>query len=347
MNIRDAKRYIPALVKHNIVPFIWGRQGIGKTQTIKQMADDLKINFVHLHLATQEVGDLVGLLVHTPEGNVKHARPEWFPTDGEGIIFLDELNRAHPDVIQAMFSFITSKTIHQHKLPNGWKIVAAGNYQSDEFNVTDTSDAAWMSRFCHLHLTPSAEEFVVHAENMGAGSVADFISDNKEMLETKLKENVEIAVTPDRRAWLEMVAPLDSEHIEDEPRYELYSGIVGSIAAARYLSYLKSNTKKIKLSDILHKYDSVRSKILEFNKEKDTRFDALSSPLEELIVRLGDSKFVLDKSGVEGLKRFMLDIPIELVSQTVKKLSKMNFVNKDALLNDSQFNKKLLKNEKA
>jgi MoxR-like ATPase len=159
MNIQDFKKYLPTLLKNNIVPFTWGNQGIGKTQSIAQVAAQAGIGFVHLHLATQEVGDLVGLLMIQADGTVKHARPEWFPTEGEGIIFLDELNRAHPDVIQAMFSFITSKTIHTHKLPDGWKIVAAGNYQSDQFNVTDTSDAAWMSRFCHIELQPTVQEF--------------------------------------------------------------------------------------------------------------------------------------------------------------------------------------------
>jgi len=137
MNIQQAKQTLPILMKHDIVAFLWGVQGVGKTETVRQIADSNGGGFVHLHLATQEVGDLVGLLKHNNDGTVSHACPEWLPTPqaieagrfaSTGIVFLDELNRAHPDVLQAIFSLVMGKTIHTHKLADGWKIVVAGNY---------------------------------------------------------------------------------------------------------------------------------------------------------------------------------------------------------------------------
>lgn len=343
MNIKQIKETLPILLKHNVVPFLWGYQGVGKTEVVKQMADSMRLGFVHLHLATQQdVGDLVGLLTHKGPGIVAHSRPEWFPTEGEGIIFLDELNRAHPDILQAMFSFITSKTIHTHKLPDGWKIVAAGNYDCEEMNVTDTSDAAWLSRFCHLHFSPSSEEFVIYAEQRGAGSIADFITEHKEMLEVTRKKSEEVKVTPDRRAWLNMVAPLEDEPMDDKERFEVYAGIIGSSAAATFLSYKKSSEKKLKLKDILRGYSFVKSRVLASSKNKETRFDLLSGPLKELTTRLESNAHNLSTDDVRELKLFMADLPLELVSQTVKTLGKLQFQNKDLLLNDQEFNKKLL-----
>lgn len=347
MNIQDFQKMLPTLTKHNIVPFVWGYQGIGKTQSIAQVAEKLGVGFVHLHLATQEVGDLVGLLIHGESGTVKHARPEWFPTSGEGIIFLDELNRAHPDVIQAMFSFITSKTIHQHKLPPGWKIVAAGNYQSDQFNVTDTSDAAWMSRFCQVELQPSVQEFTTFAESRGADSVVSFITDHSQMLESKPKERQELFVTPDRRSWLEMIAPLEREELDESVRYELYSGIVGSVATAAFFAHKKTAAKSIRLKEIMKDYGKVRLRVLEASKEKDTRFDLLSAPIDELTHKLGEKADLLDTESVTNLKEYFLDIPLELLSKVTKKLGTLKFDLKDELLNDPAFVAKLTSRGKA
>lgn len=342
MNIQDFKKALPILLKNNIVPFIWGNQGIGKTQSVGQVAKDAGLGFVHLHLATQEVGDLVGLLINNGDGTVSHARPEWFPTEGSGIIFLDELNRAHPDVIQAMFSFITSKTIHRHRLPDGWKIVAAGNYQSDQFNVTDTSDAAWMSRFCHVELQPTVAEFTTFAEHKGFDSVSGFITDHNACLEMLPKESSKLFVAPDRRSWIEMIGPLEREDLPELIRFELYSGIVGQPAAVSFQAWKRTAEKAIKLSDILKDYGKVRSRVMEANKAgKDTRFDLLSGPIDELAHKLTVNPDMLTTGHVANLHEFLLDIPLELLSKTAKKLAELQFDNKDALLNCKEFGSKL------
>jgi len=342
MNIRDYKKVLPLLLKNNIVPFVWGNQGIGKTQSHKQYAKENNLKFVQLNLANfPDSGDLVGLLFNNGNGTVSHARPDWFPTEGEGIVFLDELNRAHPDVIQAMFSFITEKSIHCHRLPAGFHIVAAGNYQSDEFTVTDTSDSAWMSRFCHIHLSPTVEEFVAFAESKERFGVADFISEHPEMLEVKRNNSDTVRVTPDRRAMLDMIAPLDEEPMDDELRFEVYAGIIGNAAATAYMSHKKSSQKKVRLKDILKDYGSVRKKIMSFHTGKDTRFDMLSAPIDELTGKLEDTPNFLTPEKISQLHSFFLDLPLELLAQTLKRLGKLGFNNKALLMNDKEFAAKL------
>lgn len=347
MNVNQLKQAVPVMIKNNVVPFIWGMQGIGKTQTIKQVAQQQGVGFIHLHLATQEVGDLVGLLVQNGADTVKHARPEWLPTEGEGILFLDELNRAHPDVIQACFSLITSRTIHTHELPPGWKIVAAGNYQSDEFTVTDTSDSAWMSRFCHIHFEPTAAEFITFAESRNAFTVADFIAEHSELLEKKGKRP-DINITPDRRAWLEMIAPLEEENLDKETRMEIYSGIVGQVAASRFMNFRENpGEKRLRLRDIMRDYSKVQVQVKACNKDKDTRYDALNAPISELETKLEQSyKFSTEE--LMNLKQYFLDIPKELLSQTFKKFGRMpkskvdtEFMN--TVFNDPAFAKRFFK----
>lgn len=74
----------------------------------------------------------------------------------EGLLFLDELNRADDDVLQASFQLVLDRCIGRYKLPTGWTVVAAGNY-SEGYSVNNFDDPAFLDRFCHLQLTPGKE----------------------------------------------------------------------------------------------------------------------------------------------------------------------------------------------
>lgn len=340
MNISEVKKTLPILMKAKVVPFLWGSQGIGKTQTVKQMAKELGLSFVHLHAATQEAGDLVGLLIKNDDGTVKHARPAWFPVDGKGIIFLDELNRMQPDVMQALFSFITEGTIHTHKLPEGWSIVAAGNYQSDSFQVTDTSDAAWMSRFCHIDFKPTKEEFMMFAESKNAFNVADFIRTHPELLdaaESKHKLDTSM-ISFDRRSLLDFLAPLDKEEGIENVRYEVYSGIVGPTVAASYLTFRTSAQDRLSGRDVLNRYDEIRRKVLEASDSKTTRFDVLNAAAEEILTMVGNEATAsLSEHQINNFKRFLVDIPLEMGLKVFNKLNKSNWPQRVAVLNDTVY----------
>lgn len=344
MNIKEVKQVLPFLLKNSIVPFFWGSQGVGKTSVVKQYCKEHDLDIRVLYTATQDVGDLIGLLVKDDNGGVYHARPKWFPTEGKGIIFLDELNRAPNDVIQAMFSFILEGKLHTHVLPPGWKIVAAGNYNSDRFTTTDTSDAAWMSRFCHIDFTPTVEEFIIHAESRGMGDVADFIREQPTMLELTVKDGGHLDtsfIVPDRRAYIEGVGKLDLE--KDFPnnlRYETYSGLVGTTAAASYITWKSKYEKSLKLGDILSKYNEVKHKIsrLVQNTDEGVRFDLLNQPIDELLAKLENEPGLLTKeNNLVNLKSYFLDVPRELSMKAFVSLGKLNFEGKNSILNDKEY----------
>lgn len=345
MDIKSFKKVFPFLIKNNIVPFLWGSQGIGKTQTIYQLAKENDMQLVVLHTATQEVGDLIGLLVKDEKtGEVHHARPEWFPTSGRGIIFLDELNRAAPDVLQAMFPFITEGRLHRHVKPEGWHIVAAGNYQSDKFTVTDTSDAAWLSRFCHLDFTPTLEEWIMHAERQEAYTITSFIREQPSMLEYKAKGGgLDTSfIEPDRRSWVEGVAKLEAEEtLPLEFRYELYSGLIGPTSAAAFMAWKEKAEKSITLVQIMGKYDGpIRKRVKDLSSNAvEHRFDVLNQPIDELLAKLDVMPDLLTAGeSLENIKKYLKDIPIELAMKAFIKMAKITkFYGRKELLNDPSY----------
>lgn len=357
MDIRGFKKALPYLLRNNIVPFLWGSQGVGKTQSVYQYCKSVGFGCVVLHTATQDPGDLIGLLSRDNDADtVYHMRPDWFPTEGEGIVFLDELNRAPQDVQQALFPFILEGRLHTHQLPPGWNIVAAGNYQSDRFTVSDTSDAAWLSRFCHIDFTPTVEEWTAYADDAGLCDVAEFIRAQPTMLELSAKDAGRLDksfIVPDRRAWATGVGRLELETgMPDDIRYELYSGLVGQTAAAAYLSWKAKAERSLSLGQILSSYHTpaIRERVEQVTSNaKEKRFDLLNSPLDELLVKLEMTPQLLtgDKK-LENLKQYLLDIPKELAMKVFSKMAHLQyFEGKNEILNNPAYVQQFVDSNKA
>lgn len=338
MTINELKTVLPILMKHNIVPILVGDAGIGKTQIVKSLLSDL-MGLVHLHLATQEPGDIVGLLEKNPDGrSCRHLKPEWFPTEGSGIVFLDEFNRMHPDVMQAMMSFPLERKVHTHVLPEGWKIIAAGNYNNERYNVLDTNEGAWLSRFCYIDVKPTVEEFIVYAESKNEDSVAAFIRAHPEMLEVKSKSGFDFnLIKPTRRTWLEFIAPLDSEPGLDVARYETYCGLVGPTAAASYIAHKQTEASRLSGKMVLNKYSVVREKVLECSNAKSVRFDYLNTAVDEISTLLQSESAALTEVQITNFKQFILDVPLELGLKIVNMVESSLWSNKGTIVNNVDF----------
>ena len=46
----------------------------------------------------------------------------------KGLLFLDEINRAEDDVLQAGFELVLDYKVGQYRVPKGWSVHCAGNY---------------------------------------------------------------------------------------------------------------------------------------------------------------------------------------------------------------------------
>ena len=61
------------------------------------------------------------------DGRSVYVRPDWLPVDGNGILFLDELTNAAPTVQGLAQQLLLDRRVGEHRLGDGWFIVAAGN----------------------------------------------------------------------------------------------------------------------------------------------------------------------------------------------------------------------------
>ena len=126
----------------NRLPFyLEGNPGIGKTQMVGQVAQELGIGFVSFSITHHSRNTVLGLPVINEVSGTKYT--EYTMSEiiakvlacyesgkKEGILLLDEFNCMSDTIMPVMLSFLQTKNIGMHTLPEGWVIVLCGNPSS-------------------------------------------------------------------------------------------------------------------------------------------------------------------------------------------------------------------------
>ncbi len=125
-----------------------GPTGIGKSEIVQLVAHKLGIATTVVDLSLLEPPDLIGLPV-IANGRTDYALPRVLPTDGAGVLMLEELNRAERYIQQPALQLLTARRLHDYVLPEGWVCFAAINPESGDYQVTPL-DRALRARFLNV-----------------------------------------------------------------------------------------------------------------------------------------------------------------------------------------------------
>ena len=229
-----------------------GRHGIGKSQILTRYFEEKGMPVKTLFLGQMsDPGDLLGLPNKDEKtGKTVFMPPYWFPVDGQPIVlFLDEINRARPEILQTVMDLVLNRKLAGRDLPEGSRIIAAGN-DGEEYQLTDL-DPALVSRFNIYTFRPTVEDWLLWAERAGLDErILRFISANPELLDRSAdtKEDQGLDKDPDRRAW-EKVARLMENIPNPLPVHQkVVAGIIGVHAATQlFLSFRKDDLSPIDL----------------------------------------------------------------------------------------------------
>lgn len=154
MTIAEAAKMLLLLIRSGVktTPMFWSAPGMGKSSFVAQVAKELGLEMKTIIVSQIVVSDLHGLPVPMPETEFfKYLAPDIFPSEGKGILFLDEITQAVPTVQAVCQQLILEKRIGQYELPEGWVIVAAGNRKEDKAACYDMSTAV-ANRFLHFNI---------------------------------------------------------------------------------------------------------------------------------------------------------------------------------------------------
>jgi len=234
LTVQEAKRLAKKIMMAGEIPLLVGHFGVGKTDIAREIAAEHGRKLIILVLSQMEPGDLIGLPVRD-ETKTKFLPPDWWPDDGNVLILLDEINRAHRSIRNAIMQLLVDKRIHNHILPEGVWLMASMNPPDENYDQVELiTDPAFLSRFFILEVHPDVNEWVEWARrNAVPQEIIDFIGKFPEFLSVNYSVSLKATIKPSPRSWYKLgrVFALLSEDEKKEFGYILASGIVGPEAA--------------------------------------------------------------------------------------------------------------------
>lgn len=219
--------------------FLWGPPGIGKSDMIYQIAQELGIGVVDKRLSQSDPTELKGYPWPDQKKKVMtFFRDEELPTEGAGILFLDEMNSAPQATQAAAYQLILNRRLGTYELPPDWIVVAAGNRSTDR-SVVHAQPAALSNRFVHIDLVPDVEDWVDWAEKNG---VSDATRGYMRYRPSNLfTDKIEVGMRsfPTPRSWVFADKIISSNPLRPEVAVELIKGTVGEGVALEYVGYVR------------------------------------------------------------------------------------------------------------
>ena len=361
LTIKKAAETFEYYFNAKLTPFIWGKHGIGKSQSIREYAKSKGLEFIDIRLGQFEVGDLLGLptITKTAEGETvtTYAIPEWLlkAKKGNCLILWDEINRARLDVIQAVFQAVLDRKMHTIEFADTTYQMCAGNPDDDEsYILTDIKDAAFMSRFGHLAIVPSVKEWTDFAKtNEFADSVIEFVIQVPDMFNAEICK-IPVDLKPNARA-LEFVSRIEKQKPPKDLFMEMTRGIIGMQAASAYFEILDAMEKPISAKELLSNYQKVEDRVKKYSNPEKPRQDLLKVSLENVLKELTNKDFAkVTAKEKKNFVSFIKDLPNDLAYSGMKEICQhekvgpqwLDFLYTDKDLVDRMYNLHLSVNEK-
>jgi hypothetical protein len=237
--------------------FLWGPPGVGKSDVVAQIAQDLNGFMIDLRLGQMEPTDIRGIPFYNKEkGVMDWAPPIDLPSQELAdqypvvVLFLDELNSAAPAVQAAAYQLILNRRVGKYVLPNNVVMVAAGNRESDK-GVTFRMPTPLANRFIHQEIKVDfstwqdwATNNKIHKDVVGYLSFA-----KQDLYDFDAKSSSRAFATP--RTWSFVSELLHDDDTDVETLTNLISGTIGEGLAVKFAAHRKVAGRMPKPEEIL------------------------------------------------------------------------------------------------
>lgn len=242
VKLSEAKKYIKHHFNQKRPVFIWGQPGIGKSDLIYGIANELKNSYViDVRLPLWEPTDIKGIPYYNSNtDSMQWAAPAELPSKEFAsnydtvILFLDELNGAAPSVQAAAYQLILNRRVGEYVLPDNVVMVAAGNRESDK-GVSYRMPKPLANRFLHYEIRVDFDDWQQWA--LGEGIHPDVVGyltfSKKDLNSFDASSNERSFATP--RSW-SFVSELlkDADGFTDNEVTDMVSSAVGEGIALQF-----------------------------------------------------------------------------------------------------------------
>lgn len=323
MNLKQIKIALDLCLATRTTLNIIGSHGIGKTQIISEYCKDNKLESITLRLGqVSDVADIAGLnypITIDGVSQLERLLPNFLPKTGKGILFLDEWNRAHPDLIQPIFQLVEEGKLNGYTMPKGWFPVMAMNPSNDDYTTVDFKDKALTSRICHVKVIPTIDEFLTFAKQSMDPLLHEFLSTNTKLIDGKTEDFTIDFCSPDRRGWLDkfnkILVEFRAKNLTDFALLqELHAGISGMEASLTFAEWFNNAKDRVTAMDILTNFDITIKRLDENDMSKLSKLS--DDCIEEMIKESKEEYFI-------SFSKFLQNIPRDLAYAIFEKTCKV------------------------
>ena len=297
----------PFVVADKKPVLIRGRHGIGKSEIVYQIAQDLDLPVVERRASQMTEGDLMGLPSVNGDSTSWNP-PDWFKLACEEavVLFLDEIDRATIEVRQGIFELTDSRKLNGHRLHEDTVIFGAINggehgaqYQVGEF------DPAELDRWTVFDVEPSVSDWLDWAKENVDNAIWDFINQNHNHLEHK--EDFEPnKVYPSRRSWKRLsdcLVKADLLSKANPALFQLACAYVGFEAGVAFNDFVDNYDRVVTVEDLLINGEIERTKDFSINEH--------SAMIEKMDAE-DIFKERLEQKVLDNLAKYFVSLPSEI-----------------------------------
>lgn len=246
---------VPHVVDIKKPVLLRGRHGIGKSEIVYQFAEAKDLPVVERRASQMTEGDLLGL--PSVEGKVTSwCAPDWLhrACNEPVLLFLDEVDRAIPEVRQGIFELTDSRKISGNVLHPDTLIFAAvnGGDHGSQYQVGEM-DPAELDRWTVFDIEPTIEDWLNWANDNVDSMVWDFVNQNRSHLE-HAGEFEPNKVYPSRRSWKRFNDCLVASGLLNEEGNDIFhlaSAFVGFEAGIAFNDFVTNYEKNVTIEMIL------------------------------------------------------------------------------------------------
>lgn len=341
----------------DISVLIRGNHGIGKSAVVYQIAEDLGLPVMERRLSQMSEGDMIGLpwqetlgqavtdtaidtgrvvalagLVGISQTSIdkdykvtSFAPPDWLAKCAERpyVIFLDELNRATPEVMQAAFQLVLDRRVGSLRVHPECRIYAAINVAAS-YQVNEM-DPALLDRFAVVDLEPTVEDWLEWARGPGKihQLMIDFISQHNSHLEIGAKDKgTPGTINPSRRSWARLDVCLQRNdlyaeaNVNDPIFFQVGASLIGTASSGAFQKFCITNNV-LTAEDVLNRWKKVERRVKKMSD--DNRTPELTSVLDRL--KTFFEKNQLTDEQAKNYELFVKAIPAELAIASWKSIA--------------------------
>ncbi len=324
-------------------PFYWGSPGVGKSESVYQLAAELgeltgrTVEVTDVRLLLFSPVDLRGVPVADADRKLTNwLRPKIFDMkegdDYINILFLDELSAAPQSVQAAAYQICLDRKVGEHQLPDNCIVIAAGNRTTDH-SVSYKMPKALANRLIHFNIVSDFTAWKKWAiENRISSKVIAYLSFDSTRLCVE-PEGSDLAY-PTPRSWAFVSTLLDTVDDEPEKIHALIAGCIGNDTTIEFEAFCKGALKMPSVSEIFE------GKCKELPKTHDVIYALICA----LVGTISNKHGAVSLDELENVFRYVSSLPEDFVMVFIKDVSVVDGITKK-LMKCSSFRKWFEKNK--